>query len=213
MTHVARAQGSDASIFRLSEIGSLRPGYAGPITAQPNASPKTIPALQLRDVGTDCSIEWANLQNVDVVSRAPQYMIAERDVLLPLRSTRISSVVAEDVPANTIAAGHWALITVNPLIVDAHFLMHYLRHPAISARLAQLARGTKIQFISVSALKEFEINLPTLEVQRQLARSYFLADRVSQLENQLATVRRELLNAATLQATNIDSSQRTKQRQ
>jgi hypothetical protein len=207
VTVTPRAVDAGQADFRLSDVGTLRLGYLAPLPPRLETGKACYRALQLRDVQDDGSIDWSSVQLVNSVVDPSRHLLRNGDVLVPLRSTRISSVVMKDAPPNAIATGHWAVITPHVRVADPEFLVFYLRHPSTSARLAQLARGTSIQFISWNVLKDFEISLPSLEIQRKLARAYSLTGRVSGLEAEMSSARLNLLNAVMSQAISAASSQ------
>jgi restriction endonuclease S subunit len=154
--------------------------------------------LQASDVRRGGSIDWDRLPAKQFAVSMARYMVREGDVLLPLRSVRFSAVVARRVPANVIASGHWALLTPDAQTIDADFLAWYLNHSSTSARLGRLVQGSKIQFLSISTLRDFEIELPPLPTQLQITRVQALHLRVRELEQQLTDCRTQLIEALTM---------------
>lgn len=157
-------------------------------------------ALQAGDIAPDGTVEWASLPRVTPVFDASRYRVREGDVLVPLRSVRPTAMVARGVPPQVIAAGHWAIVSPEPGFADPDYLVWYLNHWRSVKRLEALMQGTKLRFLSLTALRDFEIELPPLELQRRIARVHALNERVTGLERQLAAARKELVDALTLAA-------------
>jgi hypothetical protein len=184
--------------IRLGELGVVRGGYVAPgatIDQEDVGNPR---ALQASDLAADGSIAWAGLRFAQLTGGVERYAIREGDVLLPLRSARINAVVAPAVPFPVAAVGHWALMSVDPHMVDPHYLAWYFNHPATSLRLNALSQGSNLKFISLGALREFEVELPPLRMQHQLARVHALHQRVAQLEERLAYLRRQYIDTLTM---------------
>jgi len=137
---------------------------------------------------------------VEPIFDPSRYQVREGDVLIPLRSARPTAVVARHVPPDVIAVGHWAVISPEPTVADPDYLVWYINHPATAARLNWLMRGTSLRFLSIGALRDFEVELPSLDLQRRIVRVHTLARRVTDLERQLAAVREQLLHSLTYAA-------------
>ena len=182
----------------LRTLGTLRSGYVPSAADRGRPGQGTLRALQARDVAPDGSIAWAALSHVDPVRDGDRYVIREGDLLLPLRSARLQAVVARDVPPDVIAAGHWALLTPDPDRADAGYLAWYLNHPATRARLTALMSGGSLIFLPLSAIRDFEIELPPLDLQHRIAHTAALHGHIAELESQLAHARQQLVDTLTM---------------
>lgn len=151
--------------------------------------------IQPNALARDGTVDWSSRTDVLPVRNRERYRIAEGDLLLPIRSHRIQAVVARGVPDGTLALGHWAVITPNAERVDVDFLASYLNNWRTRARLSGEMVGSSLQFITVGNVREFEIDLPALEVQRRIGRTSRLAAQVVQLELRLSDTRRRLADA------------------
>ena len=184
----------------LAGLGQIRGGYVLPsrkiIRGASGGGPRYL-ALQASDIAPDGTIVWGALSRVTPRFDATRYRIREGDVLIPLRSARPSAVVARDVPPDVIAMGHWAIVSPEPTVADPDYLVWYVNHPATAARLNGLMRGTSLRFLSITALRDFEVELPPLDLQRRIARVHALAERVTDLERQLAAAREQLIHSLT----------------
>lgn len=187
----------------LAALGPIRSGYVLPHLGEKKR--RALPgapwlALQARDVAPDGTIAWGALSRVEPIFDPSRYQVREGDVLIPLRSARPTAVVARHVPPDVIAVGHWAVISPEPTVADPDYLVWYINHPATAARLNWLMRGTSLRFLSIGALRDFEVELPSLDLQRRIVRVHTLARRVTDLERQLAAVREQLLHSLTYAA-------------
>jgi hypothetical protein len=189
--------------MRLDEVGRIRAGFVGS-RAYEDFGTRYQRALQASDVATDGSIDWDALGVVTASDYASRSAVREGDVLLPLRSARVTAVVPRRVPRGVIAVGQWAIVSPYPGIADAEFLGWYLNHPVTVGRLAGMMRGTKIQFLSLKDLRGFEVDLPPMGEQQRIARVQVLTERIARLEQKLARARKQFIDGITMEALHRD---------
>lgn len=201
----------------LGEIATLRSGFVPsaaearerkrqedeerrrpPAPGRDGAGPQRALGLQPSSVQPDGTIDWGELVTLLPVRGAERYTVREGELLLPLRSQRIQTVVARGVPDGVLATGHWALIAPDPALADADYLAWYLNHPRNRARLAGTMVGTSLQFLTLGTVRYFEVELPDLEMQRRIGRVAALTARIGQLERRLADARQQYADALAM---------------
>jgi len=180
---------------RLEEEIRLRPESAD-VAVDPWGSRGLMP----RAIGADGEIAWGDVVVMLTVRNADRFLIRERDVLLPLRSQSLLVAVAIDVPFGVLAVGQWAIITPNPNVCIPDYLAWYLNHPQTRARLMGAMTGTSLQFLTLRTVRDFEVELPSLTLQRRIGRVATLTRRAAKLERDLTNARRTLVDAATMDA-------------
>lgn len=193
----------------LGAVGPVRVGYVAPSRSSGEEQGRYL-ALQASDVGPDGTVVWAALSRVTPVFDPSRYLVSEGDVAIPLRTPRPFAAVLRDVPPDAIAVGHMAIVTPHPEIADPDYLAWYIKHPRTAARLQGLTRGSKLRFLSITDLRDFEIELPALDLQRRIAHLHYLHERVTELERQLADARVLMIESLTMAALSraMDSSTR-----
>jgi hypothetical protein len=181
---------------QLKVLGEVRGGQA----ARPNPASQDLSrawkGLQAGNLDSDGSVAWSTLRWVVPAGDAERSVIREGDVLVPLRSARVSSLVARDVPPGIIAVGHWAMITTKPDVLP-EYLAWYLAHPATQRELAGRMVGSSLPFVPLSAMRELEIEVPALETQQRIVRVQTLHRQQTDLEQQLTEARSQYINAVT----------------
>lgn len=190
----------------LELLGNLRSGYMPRSRSTPaEEGADTYKFLQLRDVEAGDRINWERLDEIAIKDPPSHYEVKDGDVLLPLKGLRLKAILVEEPPAGIIATGQWAILTPKYESINGEYLVWYLNHPrTIKAIERKLLRGSNIQFISIGDLRKFEIDVPPLERQKQIATVARLRRRERDLVMQLEAARDKLIDATTMRAaTNI----------
>lgn len=158
-------------------------------------TPFSARGLQPSAIGHEGVIAWEDLVAMLPVRDATRYEVHDGDLLLPLRSQRIQAAVARNVPEGVIAIGQWAIITPREDKADVDYLAWYLNHPRSQARLAGSMMGTSLRFLTVSSVRAFDVELPSLALQRRLGRVGLLTSKLTILESKLALLRQQYTDA------------------
>lgn len=154
------------------------------------------PALQVGDLAPNGSVAWSGLRKVIPAGSWKRSLINDGDVLVPLRSTRVTAIVARDVPPRTIALGHWAIITTGPTLLP-EYVAWYLAHPMTARQWQRAEVGSKLAFVPLSAVRELEVDVPPLDFQRRIVAVDALHNRLGELEQQLADTRNRYVHQIT----------------
>lgn len=186
--------------LRLEQLGHLRGGFPARSGTTDRPEEGRFRALQAKDLRPHGGIGWDQLTWVSEGPLPGKYRVTTGDVVMPLRSTPLRATVIRDAPPDVVAVGPWVLLTPNRSLVEPDFLAWYLAQPVAMAQLRSLLRGTKLQFLSFTALRAFEVELPPLAIQRRIVRATALNARVTELELRLAAARRKLVDTLGLGA-------------
>src|SRR5688572_22782904 len=122
----------------LGDIGEFRGGFAAREGLVRDYLPGRWRALQATDFAPDGSVSWTKLRWVQADGNPAKYMVAEGDILIPLRSQAVMARAVLDVPIGVVAVGPWALLTPDRSIADSAYLSWYLNHPATKLRLSRM---------------------------------------------------------------------------
>ncbi|MFD7871513.1 restriction endonuclease subunit S [Microbacterium sp. NPDC059771] len=96
-------------------------------------------------------------------------LIPEPGDLLLAREAPVGPVVIVP-PGDNIAAGQrTTLLRVDPRIADARYLRHYLVAAPTQARLLSRAHGSTTPHLRVDDIRNFDVDLPSLDEQRAIA--------------------------------------------
>lgn len=186
-----------ARVVSLGELTDVRGGQLSQGNPARSSSSGTVcRALQVGDLAPDGSVNWRTLRKVVPAGSWERSVIRNGDVLVPLRSTKVSAIVAQNVPPQTIALGHWAIITTGPTVLP-DYLAWFLVHPT-TARQWRLAEvGSKLAFVPLSAVRQLEVEVPPMDVQKRIVAVDTLHRRLGELEQQLADTRNHYVHQIT----------------
>lgn len=184
----------------LDSLGDLRGGYPAKSPVRACEASGWLPALQASEVRPDGSVAWEALSWVEADPVPEKYIAAEGDLLMPLRGSSPRALTVHAVPRTVVVVGHWLMLSPDPDTVDPHYLSWYLNRPPTAARLRGMQRGSKLKFLSLTSLRDFEVDLPPIKAQRSIAHADLLDRRVAALEGQLAKTRRQLVDGLTMAA-------------
>lgn len=186
---------------QLSQLADIRGGHLGVPGQAPKDTSAAFRALQVGDLASDGSVAWQALRKVVPAGSWKRSVIQNGDLLIPLRSTRVTAIVAQDVPPQTIALGHWAMITTGPTLLP-EYLAWYLGHPTTARQWRQAEVGSKLSFVPLSAVRELEIEVPPLDAQERIVSVNALHRRLGELERQLTDTRNRYVHQVTRAALN-----------
>ncbi len=172
------------------DIAQIKTGFPG----QPDAV-GTIPFIQLRQFNEDGILTVLESEYIKLDEKSQPHLLRNGDVLLVAKGNRLFASVFESEQTATIASSSFFVITPNTKIVYPDYLAAILNAPQTKNALMQLGAGTNIFSLRKSELEAFEIPIPPLIKQKQIARVAALHQQEIELANQIITQKKELYKA------------------
>lgn len=155
--------------------------------------------LRIGDLREDGHIQLDSppMIKVDPVA-ANRYRVRPGDVLISAKGSRATAAMY-DGPLPVVAGSQFFIVRPDPHLVDPRYLYWFLNLPGTQELLMNAARGSYVQAIPVSAVKEMSITLPPLAAQHRIAHILELRSEEQRLVQQIAS-KRELLLRHQLQS-------------
>ncbi len=127
-----------------------------------------IPFLNIRDIeNNSINLKNNSYLTVKINYRTEKFIVHSGDVLLTSRGTQIKiAVVPEIFPQAIISANFLAIRPTKD--INPFFLAHYFRSPAGQKAIRTQARGTSQILLTISAVEEIKVPMPSLDVQEKL---------------------------------------------
>lgn len=183
--------------MRLAELCDIHSGYTarGKLEPLPEGG---VPALQLRDVGTDGASPGPRFQRYDLGKLAERYFVRGGEVVFRSRGEPNTAAAISD-PAPEPVAVIVPLVIIRPKRERAlpEYVAWAINQPDAQRRFDAAAQGTSLRMIPMAVLGDIDIALPDLTTQKRIVQLHGLAQREARLLRQLAD-RREALASAIL---------------
>jgi len=177
------------------KIGKIADVIAGFLQRQSKkpAEPITIYIIQLRNLDVNGVINYDDLEQEEINSKERYPQLLPGDVIFAAKGSKRSAGVIERQLKNTTVSNHFLIIRIkddfkNMVLPD--YLAFYLRQKPAMEYFDKCASGSQIPFISAAALKELEIELPSIEKQKIMAALGELIGRELELEKQLSELKK-----------------------
>jgi hypothetical protein len=110
------------------------------------------------------------------------------DVVVACKGSRATAAVF-DSSFPTVAGGQFFIIKLKTDRLLPAYLRWYLNLPETQGRLLESARGSFVQAIPIAAMREFEIELPSVQTQHLVVKLYELHGEEQQLLKLIAQKR------------------------
>jgi restriction endonuclease S subunit len=166
---------------------TVQPGYQFRRSAESDPTGDAC-LIQLSDVSEGGEYYPTDLLRVKSESIPKKYHIDLDDLLLPSRGDYSFAVIVKSKPKTLIAGGYFYILKVNKQELNPTYLCWFLNSRRFQGRLSVHKRGTSMPSLERSGVKNIQIPVPSLAVQKMIAEVY----RLSREEVRLMTRLQEL---------------------
>jgi len=142
------------------------------------------------------------------IERPPNYqshVLHYGDVLMAGRGTRNPAVTFLADQGNTIAAANLFVLRPRGSALP-DYLAWFLNLPATQARLGAMRAGSSVPFVRLNELRELEVPVPDLELQKRIVEIYKLSLQEEELLARIQTQRRILVDTMLHKAVRGETS-------
>lgn len=168
--------------MKLEKLGKVNHGLTiSRITAKPDEQQEEIPLFTMQDL----NIEMGNYdlksegKTVSVSQETFDKSLLSKENVVVIGLTVHRAYVIENHHVGKIIPSNFAYIYLDELKIDPNYFTWYFNeHPNIKRQLQIAMQGSMgIMALSVQMLRELEIDLPSIEIQRKLGKIYALRRR------------------------------------
>lgn len=168
--------------MKLEKLGKVNHGLTiSRITAKPDEQQEEIPLFTMQDL----NIEMGNYdlksegKTVSVSQEAFDKGLLSKENVVVIGLTVHRAYLIENHHVGKIIPSNFAYIYLDELKIDPNYFTWYFNeHPNIKRQLQIAMQGSMgIMALSVQMLRELEIDLPSIEIQRKLGKIYVLRRR------------------------------------
>ena len=190
---------------RLRDIADIRSGYSfrGRVDNDPAGD---LGVVSMRDIVPDQPIDPEQLVYIDSTSLndVEKYRLREGDVVFQSRGYHNRAAIVGR-PLNAIASLGLYNIRAKPERALGFFIAWFFNQPRTQNRIASLAQGTQIPFVTRAELALLSVPLPKMEVQKQIAEMYMVRAKQRHLQKKLDSTTDKLINKITWELASSNS--------
>lgn len=181
--------------MRLAELCDIHSGYTARGRLEP--LPETgVPALQLRDVGTDRETPGPNFPRYDLGKLADRYFVRGGEVVFRSRGEpNTAAAICDPLPEPAAVIVPLVIMRPDKERLLPEYLAWSINQPDAQRRLGAEAQGTSLRMIPMVVLENLDIAVPDLHTQKRIVELNALGRQEGHLLRQLATRREELISA------------------
>lgn len=184
--------------MRLDELATIRPGFIS--RKKPDYSDSgNFRIIRMQDVKDDNTIDWLNVERVDIDNIKTGNILNKGDILFKSRGGTHTAAVVDRDESKVIAVAQFFIIRPEKNILP-EFLAWYINQKKAQQYIALSSAGTSIQHISKQALGGLDIPVPDMETQSKISELYSLSHQEKLLTEKIQQKRNQLLNAVMLNA-------------
>jgi restriction endonuclease S subunit len=159
---------------KLIDIAEIRLGYQSRESLKQQSAGE-LRIIQGKDIGDVFHIDTHNLTRIKKESNSERHLLQKGDVLFMAKGMNNNSLCLNYVPDLTVATASFNILRVSTPSVLPCYLAWWLNQAAAQSYFLQsMSKGATISFISMGALKETPVTIPSLEVQTKIVRIWEL---------------------------------------
>lgn len=158
--------------------------------------------IQAKDFDKQRQIRWSNLARFSPIGGTSRYELKLDDVLFLARGQdNFACHIDRDLKA-TVVANTFYILRPNQEMVLSPFLAWWLNQTPAQDYIKLRRSGGSLPFISISALLQLEISIPTFEIQNKILELEKLRKQEANLTASLFEKKSVLIEAVSLNAIN-----------
>lgn len=181
--------------MRLAALCDIHSGFTarGRLEPQPEGG---MPAIQLRDVGTDGESPAAPFQRYELGKLADHYFVRGGEVVFRSRGTpNTAAAICDPLPEPVVVIVPLVIIRPDREKLLPEYLAWAINHPDAQRRLGAEAQGTSLRMIPMTVIENLDIPVPDLRTQEHIIKLSGLARQEGRLLHQLAARREDLVTS------------------
>ncbi len=175
----------------LARIAEVQMGYSFRKKLH-SANNGSLTVIQMKDIDDSNLLHSEGLLRVDLPELGARHLVQPGDLLFRSRGiSNTAALVATDLGCTVLSA---PMLVIRPKhgAVDPAYLQWFINHPSTQKQLTSMSMGSAVKMISKAVLEKLPVELPPIEIQRQIIEIARLATEESCLAAELASLRKTL---------------------
>lgn len=159
----------------------------------------TLAVIQMKDLGSDNRVDCNSVQKIEMEAIDDKHLVQKGDIIFRSRGVTNTAVILDKEPKSAIVAAPLLRIRVDKNIILPEYLCWYINQNKAQNFLKMRQEGTHGGMISRQTLETLPVDLPSLDVQRQIIDIINLHEREQILEKKRLKIKEQYMNALLLQ--------------
>ena len=132
-------------------------------------------------------IQYINLENEKLPSRAKRKVEIDDIIYSTVRPNQLHYGIIKQIPNNFLVSTGFTTIKINRKIAEPKFIFYYITQDEITEHLSAIAEQSTSAYPSIkpSDIENLEIDLPSLEIQKQIVSILSALDDKIELNNKI----------------------------
>jgi hypothetical protein len=151
----------------LARIAEVQMGYSFRRKLH-GANNGSLTVIQMKDIDDSNLLHSEGLLRVDLPELGARHLVQPGDLLFRSRGiSNTAALVATELGCTVLSA---PMLVIRPKhgAVDPAYLQWFINHPNTQKQLTSMSMGSAVKMISKAVLEKLPIELPTVEIQRQI---------------------------------------------
>lgn len=183
----------------IKKLASIKSGHPFARRLEESRS-GSISVIQMKDLPSGLSMVSASPARVDAAGINERYLLGINDIIFRSRGQTNTAVILKIDFGPVVAAAPLITLRVTSKSILPEYLCWWINQPPAQTHFDRHARGTAGRMISRDALADLEINVPPLNVQRQIVELALLGEREQALMARLAEGEKRMLQGVLIKA-------------
>ncbi len=194
---------NDNQKHSLNQVAQLIPGAArGAYSDEVSNNSDLAYVLKGNGLDADGGIHADAMSRVSIAAarNADRYILQEGDVVVLARGSAIRAgfVTNEVADKKVMASANFIIIRPNKEIIQGEVIAAYLNSTLGKQQLQSLSKGAAIQHIPISSLRDLEIPIPAMQLQKTITDIFYANREAYQATLALAEQQKRTANASIL---------------
>lgn len=184
--------------MKISELAQVRTAAVFR-SSPPQESPEgNVRALAIRDLVASKPLHWHELPRVLLDESYLTHTLQSGDVVIPSRGDYYKAWLFEGADELIFPLGQLNVITPGPKL-DARYLVWYLNQKSTQVKIGLVLTGTSIKAFTKAALLTFEVEIPPLLKQKQIAELDHTTQQIVSIRHRLSELDKSEISHLTEQ--------------
>lgn len=153
----------------INEFARIQVGYQARERIQPNLDGSHV-LLQAKDINNSGEIDWDSLIRFFPKSSMSKAQLQNGDVIFLAKGYENTSISVTHLAENVLASNSFYILRINQAFIIPDYLSWWINQAPAQEYIKLNRGGSYLPFLSVTALSQLEVPIPSLEKQRTIAK-------------------------------------------